>query len=110
MVASACADLGFDVDIGPLFQQPDEVARMAADNDVHVIGISSLAGGHKTLLVQLDELKKIGREDILVVVGGVIPPQDHEFLKKQRRGGGVRAGHFHPGRGEGSAGPIEQTD
>jgi methylmalonyl-CoA mutase len=75
--------LGFDVDIGPLFQQPDEVARMASENDVHVIGISSLAGGHKTLLLQLvQELGKIGRSNIMVVVGGVIPPQDYDFLKK----------------------------
>jgi methylmalonyl-CoA mutase len=82
VVATAYADLGFDVDIGPLFQQPDEAARMAAENDVHVVGISSLAGGHKTLLTQLvDELKKIGRDDIMVVVGGVIPPQDYEFLR-----------------------------
>jgi methylmalonyl-CoA mutase len=83
VIATAFADLGFDVDIGPLFQQPDEVARMASENDVHVIGISSLAGGHKTLLVQLvEELGKIGRSDIMVVVGGVIPPQDYDFLKK----------------------------
>ena len=83
VIATAYADLGFDVDIGPLFQQPDEAARMAVENDVHVVGISSLAGGHKTLLVQLaQELKKIGREDIMVVVGGVIPPQDHDFLKQ----------------------------
>ncbi len=81
VVATAYADLGFDVDMGPLFQQPEEVARMAADNDVHVVGVSSLAGGHKTLLVQLvEELKKVGREDIVIVVGGVIPAQDHEFL------------------------------
>jgi methylmalonyl-CoA mutase len=83
VIATAYADLGFDVDIGPLFQQPDEAARMASDNDVHVVGISSLAGGHKTLLVQLvEELGKIGRSDIMVVVGGVIPPQDYDFLKK----------------------------
>ncbi|MGP8201432.1 MAG: methylmalonyl-CoA mutase [Limisphaerales bacterium] len=83
VIATAYADLGFDVDIGPLFQQPDEVARMASENDVHVIGISSLAGGHKTLLVQLlEELGKIGRSNIMVVVGGVIPPQDYDFLKK----------------------------
>ena len=83
VIATAYADLGFDVDIGPLFQQPDEVARMASENDVHVVGISSLAGGHKTLLVQLlEELGKIGRSNIMVVVGGVIPPQDYEFLKK----------------------------
>jgi len=83
VIATAYADLGFDVDIGPLFQQPDEVARMASENDVHVIGISSLAGGHKTLLLQLvQELGKIGRSNIMVVVGGVIPPQDYDFLKK----------------------------
>ena len=82
VVATAYADLGFDVDIGPLFQQPDEAARMATENDVHVVGISSLAGGHKTLLVQLvEELKKLGRDDIMVVVGGVIPPQDYDFLR-----------------------------
>jgi methylmalonyl-CoA mutase len=82
VVASAYADLGFDVDIGPLFQQPDEAARMASENDVHVVGISSLAGGHKTLLTQLvEELKKIGRDDIMIVVGGVIPPQDYDFLR-----------------------------
>jgi methylmalonyl-CoA mutase len=83
VIATAYADLGFDVDIGPLFQQPDEAARMASENDVHVVGISSLAGGHKTLLIQLvEELRKIGRSDIMVVVGGVIPPQDYDFLKK----------------------------
>jgi methylmalonyl-CoA mutase len=83
VIATAYADIGFDVDIGPLFQQPDEAARMASENDVHLIGISSLAGGHKTLLVQLvEELGKIGRSDIMVVVGGVIPPQDYDFLKK----------------------------
>jgi methylmalonyl-CoA mutase len=82
VIATAYADLGFDVDIGPLFQQPDEAARMASENDVHIVGISSLAGGHKTLLVQtVEELKKIGRSDIMVVVGGVIPPQDYAFLK-----------------------------
>jgi len=97
VVASAYADLGFDVDIGPLFQQPDEAARMAAENDVHVVGISSLAGGHKTLLVQLmEELKKIGREDIMVVVGGVIPPQDYEFLKKNGAAAVFGPGTFIP--------------
>lgn len=83
VVATAYADLGFDVDIGPLFQTPEEAAKMAVENDVHVVGISSLAGGHKTLLPQLrDELKKLGRPDILIVVGGVIPAQDYEFLKQ----------------------------
>jgi methylmalonyl-CoA mutase len=97
VVATAYADLGFDVDIGPLFQQPDEAARMAAENDVHVVGISSLAGGHKTLLVQLvDELKKIGRDDIMVVVGGVIPPQDYEFLKNNGADAVFGPGTFIP--------------
>ena len=81
VVATAFADLGFDVDVGPLFQTPEEVARQAVENDVHVVGMSSLAGGHKTLLPQLvEELKKLGREDIMVVAGGVIPPQDYDFL------------------------------
>jgi methylmalonyl-CoA mutase len=81
VVATAFADVGFDVDIGPLFQTPREVARHAVENDVHVVGASSLAAGHKTLVPQLiDELKRLGRDDILVVVGGVIPPQDYEFL------------------------------
>ncbi len=97
VVASAYADLGFDVDIGPLFQQPEEAARMAAENDVHVVGISSLAGGHKTLLVQLmEELKKIGRDDIMVVVGGVIPPQDYEFLKRNGAAAVFGPGTFIP--------------
>ena len=97
VIATAYADLGFDVDIGPLFQQPDEAARMASENDVHVAGISSLAGGHKTLLVQLvAELKKIGRDDIMVVVGGVIPPQDHEFLKKNGAAAVFGPGTFIP--------------
>ena len=81
VIATAFADVGFDVDIGPLFQTPREVARHAVENDVHVVGVSSLAAGHKTLVPQLiDELKKLDRDDILVVVGGVIPPQDYEFL------------------------------
>ncbi|MDV6379220.1 methylmalonyl-CoA mutase [Sporosarcina sp. GW1-11] len=83
VIASSFADLGFDVDIGPLFQTPEETALQAAENDVHVIGVSSLAAGHKTLVPTLrEELKKIGREDILVVVGGVIPAQDYDFLRK----------------------------
>jgi methylmalonyl-CoA mutase len=83
VIATSFADLGFDVDIGPLFQTPAEVAMQAAENDVHIIGASSLAAGHKTLVPQLvKELKKIGREDILVVAGGVIPPDDYAFLKQ----------------------------
>ncbi len=81
VVATAYADMGFDVDIGPLFQTPEETAREAVENDVHVIGMSSLAGGHKTLLPQLiDALKKYGRDDIIVIVGGVIPHQDYDYL------------------------------
>jgi methylmalonyl-CoA mutase len=81
VIATAFADIGFDVDIGPLFQTPREVAHHAVENDVHIVGVSSLAAGHKTLVPQLiDELRKLDRDDILVVVGGVIPPQDYEFL------------------------------
>jgi len=84
VVATGYADIGFDVDIGPLFQTPAEAARQAVENDVHVLGVSSLAAGHKTLVPQvIDELKKLGREDILVIAGGVIPPGDYEFLYKK---------------------------
>jgi methylmalonyl-CoA mutase len=83
VIATAFADLGFDVDLGPLFQTPEEVARMAVENDVHVLGVSTLAGGHMTLVPEvIQELKRLGRQDILVVVGGVIPPQDFEALRK----------------------------
>lgn len=81
VVATAYADMGFDVDVGPLFQTPEETAQQAVENDVHVVGMSSLAAGHKTLLPQLvEELKKLGREDIIVICGGVIPAQDYDFL------------------------------
>ncbi len=81
VVATAYADLGFDVDIGPLFQTPQEAAKQAVENDVHILGISSLAAGHKTLVPQvIEELKKYDREDIMVIVGGVIPKQDYQFL------------------------------
>ncbi len=84
VVATGYADCGFDVDMGPLFQTPEEAAKQAVENDVHVIGISSLAAGHKTLVPQLiNELKKLGREDIMVIVGGVIPPQDYDALYKE---------------------------
>ncbi|WP_368503711.1 methylmalonyl-CoA mutase [Alkalihalophilus sp. As8PL] len=83
VISTAFADMGFDVDIGPLFQTPAEAALQAVENDVHVIGMSSLAAGHKTLLPQVvNELKKHGREDILVIIGGVIPAQDYQFLKE----------------------------
>ena len=81
VISSAFADLGFDVDIGPLFQTPDETALQAVENDVHIVGVSTLAAGHKTLIPQLkEELKKLGRADIMIVAGGVIPPQDYNFL------------------------------
>ena len=81
VVATGYADIGFDVDMGPLFQTPAEAAKQAVENDVHILGVSSLAAGHKTLLPQVvDELKKLGREDIMVVVGGVIPTQDYQYL------------------------------
>lgn len=93
VISTAFADLGFDVDVGPLFQTPEETAKQAAENDVHIIGVSSLAAGHLTLVPELKaELKKLGREDILVTIGGVIPPQDYDKLYKM----GV-AGIFGPG-------------
>ena len=93
VIATAFADIGFDVDIGPLFQTPAEVARDAVENDVHVVGVSSQAAGHKTLVPELiSELKKQGAADIMVICGGVIPQQDYDFLYKA----GV-AGIFGPG-------------
>ena len=93
VIATSFADLGFDVDISPLFQTPQEIAVQAAENDVHLIGASSLAGGHKTLVPELiEELRKVGREDIMVVAGGVIPPKDYDFLYEK----GVQ-GVFGPG-------------
>ena len=93
VIATSFADLGFDVDVGPLFQTPEEAAMQAAENDVHILGISSLAAGHKTLVPQtIAELQKIGRGDILVIVGGVIPERDYDFLREA----GV-AGIFGPG-------------
>ncbi|HYX08366.1 MAG TPA: cobalamin-dependent protein, partial [Bacteroidales bacterium] len=93
VVATGYADIGFDVDIGPLFQTPTEAARQAVENDVHILGVSSLAAGHKTLVPQvIEELKKLGREDIMVIAGGVIPAQDYEYLYKA----GV-VGIFGPG-------------
>jgi len=82
VVATAFADLGFDVDVGPMFTTPEETARQAVENDVHVVGVSSLAAGHLTLVPQLRrELERLGRDDILIVVGGVVPPQDHDALQ-----------------------------
>ena len=85
VVASSFADLGFDVDMGPLFQTPEEVAKQAIENDVHFVGASSLAAGHKTLIPQLiEELKKLGRSDIMVFAGGVIPAQDYDYLYERK--------------------------
>jgi len=93
VIATSFADIGFDVDIGPLFQTPEEAAKQAVENDVHILGISSLAAGHKTLVPQvMDELKKLGREDIMVIAGGVIPQQDYDYLYEK----GVM-GIFGPG-------------
>lgn len=93
VIATAFADIGFDVDVGPLFQTPEEAAQDAIDNDVHVVGISSQAAGHKTLAPKLVEaLAAAGAGDILVICGGVIPPQDYDFLTAR----GVRA-IFGPG-------------
>ena len=93
VIATAFADLGFDIDLAPLFSTPEEVAKQAVENDVHVIGVSSLAAGHKTLVPDLiKELKAKNAEDIIVVVGGVIPRQDYDFLVQA----GVK-GIFGPG-------------
>jgi len=90
VIASGFADLGFDVDVGPLFQTPREVALQAIDSDVHVIGVSSQAAGHKTLLPALkEELIEMGANHILVVAGGVIPPQDYDFLLKESQSCGA---------------------
>jgi methylmalonyl-CoA mutase len=81
IIATSFADIGFDVDIGPLFQMPEEVVKQAIENDVHIVGVSSLAAGHKTLVPEIiNLLKERGRSDILVIAGGVIPPNDHQFL------------------------------
>lgn len=83
VIATGFSDLGFDVDVGPLFQTPEEVAQQAIDSDVHVVGVSSLAAGHRTLVPELSKcLKELGRPDIIIICGGVIPPQDYEFLYK----------------------------
>ena len=83
VISTAFADIGFDVDIGPLFQTPEETARQAVENDVHIVGVSSLAAGHLTLVPELRKyLEKFKRDDILIVVGGVIPPQDYDELYK----------------------------
>ena len=108
MIASAFADLGFDVDVGPLFATPAEAARQAVENDVHVIGVSSLAAGHLTLVPEVKaELEKQGRGDIMIVVGGVVPPQDYDALKQGWRRGDLPARHRDRGSGR-RAGQVAQ--
>jgi methylmalonyl-CoA mutase cobalamin-binding domain/chain len=105
VVATAYADLGFDVDMGPLFQTPEECARQAIENDVHAVGISTLAAGHKTLVPAIiAELEKQGADDIIVFVGGVIPQQDYEFLYNAGVKGIYGPGTPDPGQREGRAG------
>ena len=104
VIATAFADLGFDVDVGPLFQTPAEVARQAVEADVHVVGVSSLAAGHLTLVPALrEELAALGREDIMIVVGGVIPPQDYDALREAGAAAIFPPGHGDRRRGAGPA-------
>ena len=103
VIASAFADLGFDVDIGPLFATPAEAARQAVENDVHIVGVSSLAAAHLTLVPELKaELEKQGRGDIMIVVGGVVPPQDYDALQARRRRGDLPARHRDRGSRRGA--------
>ena len=104
VVATAFADLGFDVDIGPLFQTPEECARQAIENDVHAVGVSTLAAGHKTLVPAIIEsLKAQGADDIIVFVGGVDPAAGLRLPVRRRRQGHLRPGHADPGERQGRA-------
>ena len=99
VIATAFADVGFDIDLSPMFSTPAEVARQAVENDVHVVGVSSQAAGHKTLVPELiAELKKQGADDIIVVAGGVIPKQDYDYLYKAGVKGYFRTGYANSGR------------
>ena len=105
VIATAFADLGFDVDVGPLFQTPEEAARDAIENDVHVVGVSSQAAGHKTLVPELvEQLTKLGGDDIVVVCGGVIPAQDYDYLREAGAAAIFGPGHQHPPGRVGGAG------
>ena len=107
VVATAFADLGFDVDVGALFQTPAEVARQAVEADVHIVGVNSLAAGHLTLVPALrDELRKLGRDDIMIIVGGVIPSQDFDELRAAGAVGDLPARHGHRRR---RAGPADRA-
>jgi methylmalonyl-CoA mutase len=108
VVATAFADLGFDVDMGPLFQTPEECARQAIENDVHAVGVSTLAAGHKTLVPAIIQaLKDQGADDIIVFVGGVIPAQDYDFVRSRRQGH-LRPRHADSGQRQGRAGADPQ--
>ena len=97
VIATAFADIGFDVDVGPLFQTPEEAARQAIENDVHIVGVSSQAAGHKTLVpAWIDALRQHGAGDVIVVCGGVIPPQDYDMLKLPESRD-LRTGYEYPG-------------
>ena len=109
-MVTAFADMGFDVDVGPLFSTPEEVAQQAVDADVHIVGVSSLAAGHLALVPQLRQaLADHGRDDIMVVVGGVIPPDDVPTLRRDGRGRGVPARHRHRRVGARPARPSSRT-
>ena len=111
VIATAFADLGFDVTVGAMFQTPDEIAKLAADNDVDIVGASSLAAGHLTLVPELrDALKKLGRADIMIVAGGVIPPEDFAAVLRSRRGRNLSAGHGHPRSGRAAAGAAASDE
>ena len=109
MIATGFADLGFDVDVGPLFATPREAAQQAVDADVHVVGVSSLAAGHKTLIPELiKELRDMGRPDVVVVAGGVIPPQDYDFLYQHGCSAVFGPGTTIPNAAMGVLGVIER--
>ena len=111
VIATAFADLGFDVDIGPLFATPDEAARQAVENDVHIVGVSSLAAGHLTLVPDLTAaLEKEGRDDIMIVVGGVIPPSDYDALFKAGAKAVFGPGHQHSRGGGRPARQAQRPD
>ena len=110
VIATAFADLGFDVDVGTLFQTPEEVARQAVENDVHVVGVSTQSGGHKTLVPQLiKELEKLGAGDIVVTVGGIIPARDYAVPRGGGRESDLRPGHADPEGGARACSTLDRA-